>query len=434
MSRILRRPMFRGGRVDSRGTGITSGLGYAKGGSVNTPKRGLVDGPGGYSGYSLAWNLLKAGARPLGKYAMKGADWLLKPKGGWSDKVINNPSYWNILKNMGSSRAGQGIAALNPMKDPLVGGAVKVPLGATKLLGKGIKKSPYGAAAVGADYVYNDRSYLGDAGDWIKEQWDEYSPWADEKAGGREFVGEEAEIVGDPRDLPTEKQTLEEIIAQIKAEEEAKRQELIDLMTPKELTKEEQLDELKEKKAMIRELYGSGRGEDASRMLMTAASRLLEPGATVKSGFAKALGDEAKVESKRIKYDEAAATAAVNSFLTGEKDYDSLMKQMAIIKYGNRDKLAVAAEALDLEGKDWDSALTIVQDRYKGNKKRDSFLVVSETLKGKFGKPVAEKEGEFEDIDVEDLIEGFTILTTDAGKIIIEKIGDEIRKRTDLLI
>jgi len=38
MSRILRRPMFRGGRVDSRGTGITSGLmddtGYADGGRV----------------------------------------------------------------------------------------------------------------------------------------------------------------------------------------------------------------------------------------------------------------------------------------------------------------------------------------------------------------------------------------------------------------
>jgi hypothetical protein len=34
MSRILRRPMFRGGPVDSRGTGITSGLGYEKGGRV----------------------------------------------------------------------------------------------------------------------------------------------------------------------------------------------------------------------------------------------------------------------------------------------------------------------------------------------------------------------------------------------------------------
>ena len=51
MSKILRRPMFRGGRVDSRGTGITSGLmdGYMNGGTV-TPKRGLVDGPGGYAG------------------------------------------------------------------------------------------------------------------------------------------------------------------------------------------------------------------------------------------------------------------------------------------------------------------------------------------------------------------------------------------------
>ena len=48
MSRILRRPMFRGGAVDSRGTGITSGL-YAAGGAVETPKRGIVDGPGSYS-------------------------------------------------------------------------------------------------------------------------------------------------------------------------------------------------------------------------------------------------------------------------------------------------------------------------------------------------------------------------------------------------
>jgi hypothetical protein len=34
--------MFRGGIADSDGVGITSGL--------DTPKRGLVDGPGGYAG------------------------------------------------------------------------------------------------------------------------------------------------------------------------------------------------------------------------------------------------------------------------------------------------------------------------------------------------------------------------------------------------
>jgi hypothetical protein len=45
MSNILRRPMFRGGgKVSSYGNGIASGL--AK------PKRGLVDEPGGYAGFS----------------------------------------------------------------------------------------------------------------------------------------------------------------------------------------------------------------------------------------------------------------------------------------------------------------------------------------------------------------------------------------------
>ena len=49
MSRILRRPMFRGGRVSSYGTGIAEGL--ANGGMPN--KRGLVDGPGGYAGKDI---------------------------------------------------------------------------------------------------------------------------------------------------------------------------------------------------------------------------------------------------------------------------------------------------------------------------------------------------------------------------------------------
>ena len=42
MSRILRRPMFRGGKVDSRGTGITSGLGYENGGRVGYDNGGQI--------------------------------------------------------------------------------------------------------------------------------------------------------------------------------------------------------------------------------------------------------------------------------------------------------------------------------------------------------------------------------------------------------
>ena len=53
MSKILRRPMFRGGgQVSSYGKGIAAPLvpGYEGGGSINTPRRGLVSLPGGYSG------------------------------------------------------------------------------------------------------------------------------------------------------------------------------------------------------------------------------------------------------------------------------------------------------------------------------------------------------------------------------------------------
>ena len=49
MSKTLRRPMFRGGRVDSRGTGITSGLddsGYMDGGRVEFQRGGYSTIPG----------------------------------------------------------------------------------------------------------------------------------------------------------------------------------------------------------------------------------------------------------------------------------------------------------------------------------------------------------------------------------------------------
>ena len=51
MSRILRRPMFRGGPVDSYGTGIASGL--------DKPKRGLVNEPGGYAGEKSGMDFFK---------------------------------------------------------------------------------------------------------------------------------------------------------------------------------------------------------------------------------------------------------------------------------------------------------------------------------------------------------------------------------------
>ena len=103
MSRILRRPMFRGGgKVSSYGNGIATGL--AKGGMPG--KRGLVTGPGGYAG-ELFGGKINANV-PQAQYT-GGAN-----TGG--NILTRNLSK---LKNLGTgnieSRLGQGIRSIYNM-------------------------------------------------------------------------------------------------------------------------------------------------------------------------------------------------------------------------------------------------------------------------------------------------------------------------------
>jgi len=65
MSRILRRPMFRGGPVDSRGTGITANLGYNNGGRVGYKDRGFVVQPPSASGLFSIQDILKQTGAPM---------------------------------------------------------------------------------------------------------------------------------------------------------------------------------------------------------------------------------------------------------------------------------------------------------------------------------------------------------------------------------
>ena len=105
MSKILRRPMFRGGRVDSRGSGITSGLGYAGGGQV-TPKRGLVDGPGGYAGRNTYASTLRN--------TVPAASYLLS-----SPRTVNQPrpqpsGLDGVLAGINKPTTGADLLKLNP--------------------------------------------------------------------------------------------------------------------------------------------------------------------------------------------------------------------------------------------------------------------------------------------------------------------------------
>ena len=293
MSRILRRPMFRGGPVDSRGTGITSGLNYAKGGSVNTPKRGLVDGPGGYAGMGTGGyydSLLGKGIRSV-------RDYVGKPFLNFINQDIANP----IL-----SLGGHG-DFFERMETP-----------------------------------WDDKYLLGLDENYDKIPADEYVPYS-----ARYSNKGKGPIETDSGAIPKAIQKQEDIIRleeleelKLKRKEEAE-QALINKMKGSKKTKKEQIEEYKE---MFEDAYGSGVADDASNMLLNFAGKALKPEATVKSAFGEFFEEEGKRPSERKKYKDAATTAAINAFLTGEKTMAEVEAYMAKVTGGEKAKLKLLTD------------------------------------------------------------------------------------------
>jgi len=105
MSRILRRPMFRGGgKVSSYGNGIASGMGYAGGGRVNLVKGGnplsnralvnLGGGGGAPTQSTIGGNILNKNVGKMSGIAQKGANLLKSP-------AFSEAGIMNAIKNYG---------------------------------------------------------------------------------------------------------------------------------------------------------------------------------------------------------------------------------------------------------------------------------------------------------------------------------------------
>jgi len=297
MSRILRRPMFRGGRVDSRGTGIASGLGYEKGGRVGLKKGG---------GYQFG----ETGAA-------KGLGWL------------NNE--FNKMLAAGYDLGAVPINTLGRLFGYNPG------FSGTKTLDKW----------TGGDFTKNNPDLNPDQA-WFLNPWGPTSAeegWTIPSMGG----GEAKKVTG--VDLPpgggrTRLGTGEDYAEIPEEPKEKSTEELLkELMGPKK-TKKETIEEYTE---IFKDAYGSGVADDASTMALSLAGKMLKPEATVKSGFGEFFEEESKRPSSRKKYKDAATTAAINAFLTGEKDYDSMMKQMALIdhKLKKTDEYATSKKTID---------------------------------------------------------------------------------------
>jgi hypothetical protein len=309
MSRILRRPMFRGGRVDSRGTGIASGLGYEKGGSVQ-PRQNFYAG-------GIAALLRTLGPAAL-KYGRQGIN--------YGKSLFNKPTTFT----KGGSRVPGASGSYTPVTmtggGPTMLGSYVQSSPTLRLLGYGAKKSPgLGKALLTPEGLA--ASYFG--APYLKDMYDKMFPG--EKVGGREFVGEEAEIVGDPRDLPNEKQLTPDQVRMLEMEQAYERL-LADTKKKAEGDGEETVDIDKEKFA---KLLGKdkARGEDISNMLLSFAGKALKPEADVKTAFGEFFEDEAKRPSAQTKVDQAAASLAINKYIKGEiskEEAKTFMKRLEL--------------------------------------------------------------------------------------------------------
>ena len=316
MSRILRRPMFRGGRVDSRGTGIASGLGYAGGGSVNTPKRGLVDAPGRYS-YKTELNPKAVReARRLG---------ILKTP-SWIDEQFRD--YYSLNEKV-DRIPDPAMMGMQGMTTTMYGGEPDIIEGSDidQIRNEILSIPPQLSTRKDAE-DYWKKQFIEDQGyDVDIEKQKEILTKAglvDELSKFGSGDGEN-ETTGDIETAKEKALRLqnENLVAQLEA-----------FMNPKELTEDEELAEIEKKKKIFQKAYGSGVADDASSMLLNFAGKALKPEATVKSAFGEFFEEEGKRPSERKKYKDAATTAAINAYLTGEKSFKKFQDQLALTKAG----------------------------------------------------------------------------------------------------
>ena len=394
MSRILRRPMFRGGPVDSRGTGITSGL--------DKPKRGLVNEPGGYAGEKSGMDFLK---NALNKYVL--------------GKRFTDPNYISPMKFQsgtgfgfmtperqapGLIKIGESISARNPRMGPLGIDELAKPVtyGGSTL--KDIAKSDLEMGEGDLDLSEKDKKELQDFYKSLDVKGDlDYKGGEPDKIVPTVGKGDGDTGTGDGDDGEKEESV--------------------------EYTIEDYIKMLGGDKA---------RRRDLGDMFARASASFLGTGG-VREGLAEFMKSEAAAgPSRREKIEQAAATLDIKDKIASKRAAENLKQTLAGIDYKIGATMAANKAASSLEGKSWIDSLRIVKESlFKGSDKGlDSASVIEETLRLKYQKPVRKytvsSETEIPKLEVQ---EGFSIITLpDGSKKIFEVEEGQAKERTDLRV
>jgi hypothetical protein len=382
--------MFRGGPVDSRGSGITSGL--------DKPKRGLVNEPGGYAGEKSGMDFLRnalLGPRfldPNFQSPMK-----FKPGTGFGFMTPERQS-------PGLIKIGEGISERNPRFDTLGIDELSKPISYGRGEEKLMKEQDLAVGEGDIDESetlssdFYEKLGIGKVDDRPYEGGKPGSDMNSQEVPGVVKVGDIKEVDGDKEE--SVEYTVEDYIKMLGGDK-AKRRDLSD-------------------------------------MFARASASFLGTGG-VREGLAEFMKSEAAAgPSRREKIEQAAATLDIKDKIASKRADEQLKQTLAGIDYKIGATMAAQKAAASLEGKDWiDSLRYVSENLFKGSDKGlDNTSVIEETLRLKYKKNVdkvtVSSETEIPKLQVE---EGFTIVVLpDGTKKIYEVINGEAKERKDLRV
>ncbi len=444
MSRILNRPMFRGGgKVSSYGKGIASGL-------TSKPKRGLVDEPGGYAGkismstipadiYNKIFNKgvttgstgstgttgasvvqaakdkVKTGTSKTKNLFNKSKSFLKSPKFSEAGIMEALKKYGPKVVDKGRGLALSGIKRFPAVSFGLAGEYVTRPQDVDKVI---YEQEGYGPIEGRLRQIF-DPTYTSKMMKVYEQGYDKDGKL---KALLKEQTDSPTGIEGPPGGGdPNMKYT------KPKVEE------------PKELTMKEQV---AKDKALFAELLGEGeaRGKDVSDMLLRFAG---SGGNTVGEKFQQYIGAEAMAGPSRTeKINQAAASLAINDYIAGKRSKENMEMMLEKTKFGVDYTLDAQKAAKDISNMDFQEALSFYSENVlKGKKGRMDPQVIKGVLTIQMpGQQINTKtfskksKNEVAVLDATEFFEGINIVTYKGGKMLVERVGDIVTEVPNLFI
>ena len=455
MSNILRRPMFRGGRVSSYGNGIASGLGYATGGRVGFKVGGISMSSIPKSIYTSIFGPKTTGPASVGAGAVNTAT----TTGGQLLEAVNRP-----MQGPGLSPQMQAIEnRMNPKPRQVGIGSSTIGQRLSNLGGRFVGTFPSlstmgltaaafapvaGLAAANAPETIEELQVM-----------QQYGPidetFTEEMLQQYEADRAEARRTGTPlgtgeTGLTSSSEELQKILdSQVKkpasdsVSTEPKSKELLEGPQPTALTREEEI--AKNKELFRKELgYDEARRSDIGDLLgRISVAALKRPGRGEKRDLGDIAGDVMQMElaagpGKREKINQAAATLAINDYVAGKRSREQTQEMLAKIKFDTDYRIEAATSAASIRNKDFTTGLILESERLK-ELPTDNKVIKGVLIKQNKGTPVhiinGFEKSQYLDIDSNKLNVGLNIVSYLNGKVIIQKTpGGKIIERTDLTV